>query len=156
MKVASGKSGSAGIEKVLQYQPQIAAFEILARARVEAVGSGYAGDLSPQKAWALFSSGIADLIDVRTKRELKNVGYVPNAKHIEWLRDADMLPNPRFIYELNSKVGKDDVVLLLCRSGKRSVAAAQAATQAGFKHVFNVLEGFEGGWLRHNLPWARD
>ena len=56
-------------------------------------------------------------------------------------------------------------MLLLCRSGKRSVLAAEAAAAAGFTHVFNVLEGFEGeidahlhrggsdGWRFHGLPW---
>ncbi len=64
--------------------------------------------------------------------------------------------------------GKDAVVLLLCRSGKRSALAAEAAAKAGFAHVFNVLEGFEGeidaqqhrgnadGWRFHNLPWVQD
>ena len=71
--------------------------------------------------------------------------------------------------ELEAKVaaagGKDAVVLLLCRSGKRSAAAAEAAAKAGFRNVFNVLEGFEGdldsqqrrgafnGWRHAGLPW---
>ena len=45
---------------------------------------------------------------------------------------------------LEAKAGKDAVVLLLCRSGKRSALAAEVATKAGFRQVFNVLEGFEG------------
>ena len=59
-------------------------------------------------------------------------------------------------------------VLLLCRSGKRSDLAAEAAAKAGFTNVFNVLEGFEGeideqrhrgslgGWRAHDLPWVQD
>jgi len=59
-------------------------------------------------------------------------------------------------------------VLLLCRSGKRSALAAEAATKAGFTSVFNVLEGFEGelneaqhrgtadGWRFRGLPWVQD
>lgn len=47
----------------------------------------------------------------------------------------------------------------MCRSGKLSVSAAQAATVAGYRNVFNVLEGFEGdgsrlrGWLNLRLPF---
>jgi rhodanese-related sulfurtransferase len=80
-----------------------------------------------------------------------------------------MTRNPRFVRELEAKVGgKEAVVLLLCRSGKRSVAAATAAAAAGFSNVFNVLEGFEGeidaqkhrggadGWRFHGLPWLQD
>ena len=56
-----------------------------------------------------------------------------------------MTRNPRFVRELEARVGgKEAVVLLLCRSGKRSAAAAEAAAKAGFTQVFNVLEGFEG------------
>lgn len=133
-----------------------------ARAAAQQAGLQYAGDVTPQQAWALFSSGIAELVDVRTERELQRVGYVPDAKHLEWLKGAEMLKNPRFIGELGAVAGKEDVVLFLCRSGKRSVAAAQAATDAGYRNAFNVLEGFEGdgspqrGWLRHGLPSVQD
>ena len=70
--------------------------------------------------------------------------------------------------ELAAKVSKDSIILLLCRSGKRSALAAQAATEAGLAHVFNVLEGFEGeidteqhrggsdGWRFRGLPWIQD
>ena len=66
------------------------------------------------------------------------------------------------------KAGGDLPVLLLCRSGKRSVLAAEAAAKAGLDNVFNVLEGFEGeidgaqqrghadGWRFHSLPWVQD
>jgi rhodanese-related sulfurtransferase len=72
------------------------------------------------------------------------------------------------VRELEAKTGKSANVLLLCRSGKRSVLAAEAATKAGFSRVFNVLEGFEGeiddqqhrggsdGWRLHGLPWIQD
>lgn len=79
-----------------------------------------------------------------------------------------MTRNPRFVRELEAKTGKDAVLLLLCRSGKRSDLAADAAAKAGFTRVFNVLEGFEGeideqqhrgslgGWRSYNLPWVQD
>ena len=50
----------------------------------------------------------------------------------------------RGLRELDAKAGRDAVVILLCRSGKRSAAAGEAAAAAGFNNVFNVLEGFEG------------
>lgn len=149
---------SSSVKVALQRRSPTSAAEVLMRARAAADDIGYAGDVTPQQAWTLYTAGIAELVNVRTARELQQIGYVPGAKHVEWLRGADMQQNPRFIHELNGEVEKEQVVLLLCRSGKRSVAAAQAATQAGFHHVFNVLEGFEGdgntrrGWLRHGLP----
>ena len=38
-----------------------------------------------------------------------------------------MTRNPRFVRELEVKVGKNATILLLCRSGKRSALAAQEA-----------------------------
>src|SRR5574337_494611 len=59
-----------------------------------------------------------------------------------WATGTSPARNPRFVRELESKTGKDAVLLLLCRIGKRSVAA-EAATKADFTNVFNILEGFE-------------
>ena len=135
-----------------------AALEILSQANSKSDRLGYAGDLTPKQAWQLHTSGVAEIIDVRTKRELQRVGYVASSINIEWLRDQDMKPNTHFLSELQGEAGKDAVLLFLCRSGKRSVAAAQAATFAGYLQAFNVLEGFEGdgnpatGWIKHNLP----
>jgi rhodanese-related sulfurtransferase len=108
------------------------------------------------------------LVDVRSAEERKFVGQVPGSVHVAWATGTSLTRNPRFVRELEAKVGKDSVVLLLCRSGKRSALAAEAAAKAGFTHVFNVLEGFEGelndaqqrgtadGWRFRGLPWAQD
>ena len=85
-----------------------------------------------------------------------------------WATGTALTRNPRFLRELEAKVGKNDVVLLLCRSGKRSALAAEAATKIGFTAAFNVSEGFEGdldadgrrgrvgGWRLHGLKWVQD
>lgn len=158
-KLSAGESANAYRNK-----PAPSGNQILANARASAAadGLGFAGNVTPQEAWALFSAGIAELVDVRTTRELQRVGYVKDARHVEWLKGDEMERNSRFLSELGREVSKEDVVLFLCRSGKRSVAAAEAATQAGYLHAFNVSEGFEGdgspkrGWLRHGLPAIQD
>lgn len=139
-----------------------------ARHRAERDQLPYAGSVTPQDAWALFQAGEAVLVDVRTAEERKFVGQVPDTKHVAWMTGLSLSRNPRFTKELENKAGKDDVILLLCRSGKRSAAAAEAATKAGFKNVFNILEGFEGdldelqrrgafnGWRHAGLPWVQD
>lgn len=143
---------------------------ILSRAREEAHRDGipYAGRVSPEEAWDLASAGAAELVDVRTLEELRFVGRVPGAGHAAWQIGTALTKNPRFLKELGNQVGKDQIVLLLCRSGKRSAAAAEAATKAGFVNVFNILEGFEGdldnlqrrgdsgGWRLRGLPWVQD
>lgn len=139
-----------------------------ARARGREQGAAYAGSLYPPEAWALVEAGEATLVDVRTFEELKFVGHVPNSLHVAWQTGPALIKNPRFLRELETKVPRDKPVVLLCRSGKRSAAAAIAATAAGFSQVFNVLEGFEGdldaqrqrgesgGWRHWNLPWVQD
>jgi len=139
-----------------------------ARTTAQADGLGYAGRVPPLEAWALVQNGAAVLVDVRSGEERKFVGHVPGSLHVAWATGTALTRNPRFVRELESKVGKDQVVLLLCRSGKRSALAAEAATKAGFASVFNVLEGFEGeinaagqrgsadGWRFRGLPWIQD
>jgi len=144
--------------------------ESLAQANQQAVSEQlkYAGSVSPDEAWKLFVNGQAHLVDVRAAEERKFVGHVPNTFHVAWQIGPALIKNPRFLRELENKLPKDTVILLLCRSGKRSAAAAEAATAAGFKYVFNVHEGFEGdldehqqrgsngGWRQRGLPWVQD
>ena len=138
------------------------------RAVALSTGLSYAGGVPPKLAYALFSAGLAQLVDVRTLEERKYVGHVPGSQHVAWASGTNLTRNPRFARELEAKVGKDATVLLLCRSGKRSDLAADVAAKAGFTRVFNVLEGFEGeiddqqhrgssdGWRQHGLPWIQD
>src|SRR5471032_56928 len=99
-----------------------------ARAAAAANQLPYAGGVSPRDAFALLESGSAVLVDVRTGEERKFVGYVPGSLHVAWATGTSLTRNPRFLRELEAKVEKDAVVLLLCRSGKRSALAAEAAT----------------------------
>ena len=148
--------------------PELQAIHTAARAQ----GLTYAGGVPPALAWQLVQANRALLVDVRSTEERKFVGHVPGSLHVAWATGTSLVRNPRFVRELEAKLakdgGKDAVVLLLCRSGKRSVLAAEAAAAAGFTHVFNVLEGFEGeinahlhrggsdGWRFHGLPWVQD
>jgi rhodanese-related sulfurtransferase len=139
-----------------------------AQAVALATGLPYAGGVSPATAWQLFSQEHALLVDVRSAEERKFVGHVPRSLHVPWATGTSLTRNPRFVRELEAKTGRETPVLLLCRSGKRSVLAAEAAAKAGLTLVFNVLEGFEGeinaqghrgtedGWRFHQLPWVQD
>ena len=128
----------------------------------------YAGDLTPQEAWDKLEEG-AILVDVRTEGEWAHIG-IPDTKatendplFIQWTFPGG-IPNPDFINDLNQQAPEDrkTELVFLCRSGQRSIAAAIAATQAGFTS-YNVLEGFEGdpdrfgertvnGWKNRGLP----
>lgn len=138
------------------------------RSAAQTSGLPYSGGVSPRQAWALVEAGQALLVDVRSAEERKFVGHVPGSLHVAWATGTALTRNPRFTRELEAKTGKQAPILLLCRSGKRSALAAEAAAKAGFGAVFNVLEGFEGeldgtqqrghsdGWRFHGLPWVQD
>ena len=148
--------------------------DVLIQARQQATSAGlpFAGSLTPREAWRLVQAGQAVLVDVRSAEERHFVGQVPGSLHVAWATGTALNRNPRFVKELDAKVGAKSgnelPVLLLCRSGKRSALAAEAATKAGLSNVFNVLEGFEGdsdehrqrghfnGWRFHALPWTQD
>ena len=127
----------------------------------------FAGEVHPRDAWALVHGGEAILVDVRSAEERYFVGYVPGSLHVPWATGTTLTRNPRFVAQLEEALDKNAVLLLLCRSGKRSALAATAATQSGFASAFNVLEGFEGeldtcgkrgrvdGWRFHGLPWVQ-
>ncbi len=134
--------------------------------RGKKMGLNYSGALLPAEAHALMQAG-AKLVDVRTRPELAYVGSIPGSVAIEWQTYPGGQPNPEFLGELAASVGKDVPVMFICRSGARSHGAAEAATRAGWREAYNVLEGFEGdkdaeqhrnsvgGWRKAGLPWTQ-
>ncbi len=129
--------------------------------------TGYAGDVSPQQACAWWQSGQAVLIDIRSDAERQWVGFVPGAIAIAWKQWPGMAINAKFDAAMQAMVSPDLKAVLLCRSGIRSIAAAQRATQLGLQ-AWNILEGFEGdvdtnghrglvgGWRLRGLPWRQN
>lgn len=141
--------------------------------------NSYAGDVSPDEAWALLAEDPnAVLIDVRTVPEWNFVGTPdlrPLGKQpllVEWQSFPPAGPNAAFVATVEQmlaeqRMPKDAPVLLLCRSGVRSRAAAIALTAAGFGRCLNVDQGFEGpidvdghrgvvdGWKARGLPWMQ-
>lgn len=124
----------------------------------------YAGDVSAELAWQWLQAGEAVLVDVRTDAEREWVGKVPGAIAVAWKQWPGMAANASFDEQLRAAVPEGKKVVLLCRSGVRSVAAAQRATGLGIE-AYNILEGFEGdvnasgqrgqlgGWRKRGLPW---
>jgi rhodanese-related sulfurtransferase len=124
--------------------------------------------LDPLSAYAyLQHNSNALLVDCRTEIEHMYVGHPAGAEHIAWQEGADWEIDPEFAAKVKRLLMGDLArpVLLICRSGQRSVAAGLALEAAGFSNVINVLQGFEGdrdencqrgtlgGWRFHGLPW---
>ena len=139
----------------------------------------YAGDVTCKDCWDLLrESPDAQLIDVRTAAEWAFVG-LPFLEElgkevllVEWQSYPAMEVNSGFVSQVSSALGQMGSVenaplYTLCRSGARSISAAQALTAAGYNNVYNVLGGFEGnsnemghrgsvsGWKYDNLPWRQ-
>lgn len=130
------------------------------------------GNVTCTQAWdRLEQNPRAVLVDCRTQAEWNFVG-VPDVSalgkrtvFIEWLGYPDGALNPQFVAQLRAAgVVETDEVLFLCRSGHRSIGAAEAAIAAGYQQAYNILDGFEGpidadgrrggaGWRAASLPW---
>ena len=128
--------------------------------------TAYAGDVSPALAYKWWRAGEAELVDVRTDAEREWVGFIPDARALAWKQWPGMAMNPAFDAGLKEAAASGKKLLMLCRSGVRSVAAAKRAAELGFE-AYNILEGFEGdpdqsaqrghkgGWRYRGLPWRQ-
>ena len=99
----------------------------------------------------LASSGVATAVDANVPLFLLSGG------------DGKPRPNPDFVAQVASRLAakgltKDDAVVVMCRTGRRSALATSLLAGFGFSHVYSVVDGFEGdgpgaGWKTKGLPW---
>ncbi len=136
----------------------------------------YAGDITSREAWEMLQENPrAVLVDVRSEPEWRYVGVPDPASLgrrivlVSWQRYPSMRQNADFVAEVAAAgVGQDQPVLLICRSGARSRAAAIELTAHGYQACYNIAGGFEGphderrhrgtadGWKAAGLPWCQD
>jgi rhodanese-related sulfurtransferase len=134
----------------------------------------YAGDITPEATWKLLSDNPdAVLVDCRTEAEWRWVGVADlsslsrDVVYVEWNRSNGQ-HNDNFVADLIASGVEpgERPVAFLCRSGNRSIGAAEAATAAGIGPSYNILDGFEGnldehrhrggaGWRALGLPWRQ-
>ena len=123
------------------------------------------------------------IVDVRTPEEYDFLGHpnmAANVPSMLWTGVYDaakkaypLAPNPKFVELMKQRYKTTDTVVLLCRSGQRSAAAANKLAEAGFTNVYSVVDGFEGekvadkaspdfgkrlkdGWRNSKAPWTQD
>ncbi len=128
--------------------------------------------LSPKEAFEFLKAHPNALfVDVRSNMEYLFVGHPAGAIHIPWIDEPDWKVNPHFVTQVRQAIlgGASGAapVVLICRSGVRSLEAGAALVKAGIPDVYNVAEGFEGpldpghhrstigGWRFHGLPWEQ-
>ena len=133
--------------------------------------------MNPKQAWELIERDPrAVLIDVRSSMEYLFVGHPRGSVHVAWIDAPEWTVNPHFVTEVRQVMlggvgleehDSDAPVVLICRSGKRSLEAGKLLIENGFNVVYNIDEGFEGeldehhhrssagGWRYHGLPWEQ-
>ena len=118
----------------------------------------------------------AVLIDVRSSMEFLFVGHPAGAVHIPWIDEPNWEINPDFTTDIRKLLlggvvcDKEHAcapVILICRSGQRSLDAGKHLLEAGLTDIYHVEEGFEGdlnehhqrstinGWRFRGLPWEQ-
>jgi rhodanese-related sulfurtransferase len=126
--------------------------------------------LTPKEAYAFLQEHPEALfIDCRSEIEYWFVGHPVGAVHVAWVEAPNWARNPHFEDQVRKLAGDGlhRPVVVICRSGNRSVTAGEALLAAGFTHVINVVHGFEGdldehhhrssvnGWRFDGLPWEQ-
>lgn len=135
-------------------------------------------ELEPKEAFELVRSESSSiLVDIRSHMEYLFIGHPVGCVHIPWIDEPDWQVNPNFIRELrqlvlggishDSSTSNDVPIVLICRSGKRSLEAGEHLLEKGFHRVYSVKHGFEGeldedhhrstrsGWRFEGLPWEQ-
>lgn len=127
-------------------------------------------NLQPKQAFAwLQDHPDALFVDVRMEIESLYVGRPPGVVNVPWYEYPDLQPDPlKFADAVTREAsGKEQPVLLICRSGKRTQDAGKALVAAGFSNLQHVVHGFEGeldahfrrsslsGWRFDGLPWEQ-
>lgn len=109
------------------------------------------------------------IIDCRTREEFI-AGHPEMASNIpiEFMINGSVTRNPDFEAEVRKIASETDTVMIICRTGRRSIIAANQIIKAGFSNVINISDGFEGkkgrdagsaegsGWKHSGLPWVRN
>lgn len=132
--------------------------------------------VEPTAAWQMMQADKAVLmVDVRSDMEYLMIGHPKGALNAPWSDQPDGVANPRFVSmvrklmlgRVSGPAQKSVSLLLICRSGKRSVDAATLLLAEGVENVHVVSGGFEGpldhnrqrstgaGWRYAGLPWEQ-
>ena len=134
-------------------------------------------------AYGMSTNQLIPLVDVRTAQEYQSAGHVPASFNIpaflwgEWdeqTRAFGLEANLDFVKEFAERIpDREDPVIIMCRSGHRSVLAITLLVQAGYTNLYHMWEGFEGlairdknlmnggtnfmdGWKHRSLPYTYD
>jgi rhodanese-related sulfurtransferase len=124
--------------------------------------------LTPKEAFEFLKQNPnAVFVDCRSEMEYLFVGHPQGAILVPWNDGPNWDINPDFVAHVKKATSINRPVVLICRSGNRSLDAGRALEESGFSKIYNVLHGFEGeldadhhrgsitGWRFEDLPWEQ-
>lgn len=92
--------------------------------------------------------------DIRRPDEWRQTGVVKDSKLLTFV-DGSGRVMPGFLNNFTAKIGKDDPVILICRTGNRTdTLARHLVEKMGYTQVYNVRNGISR-WIRERRPIAR-
>ena len=102
--------------------------------------------LTPKKAHDFITRTPMRCLWMCARKSSFYVGHPVGAEHIAWQEPPDWDVQPEFASHVKALVAgvKTRPVVLICRSGKRSIDAGQVLEKAGFSDVYNVLQRLRG------------
>lgn len=120
--------------------------------------------VSPEEAKKLIDDDGYRYVDVRSEPEYA-AGHPAGAHNVPLMiaGPRGLEPNPEFLEVMQALYPKDAKLVLGCRSGQRSLRAAEMLVGAGYTNVVDQRAGFEGprnafgvvaepGWGPKGLP----
>jgi rhodanese-related sulfurtransferase len=110
-------------------------------------------NLDNEQLKAMLEQG-TPIYDIRRPEEWRQTGVVADSQLLTFVDDGGrMLPD--FMHRFTSAVGKDDPVILICRTGNRtSTLARHLVEQMGYTQVYNVRDGITH-WIRDDRTVTR-
>lgn len=102
---------------------------------------------------ALLAQGVP-LYDIRRPEEWRQTQVVADSRTLTYV-DASGRANPEFLPRFAAEVGKNDPVVLICRSGNRTDALARELAEMGYTQVYNVRHGISR-WIAEGNPIVRN
>lgn len=96
----------------------------------------------------LLAQGVP-LYDIRRSEEWRSTGVVEGSRTLTYV-DKSGRPNPEFLPRFAAEVGKNDPVVLICRTGNRTdKLARELMEKQGYTQVYNVRHGITR-WIGAN------
>ena len=132
-------------------------------------------EITPVRAFEIQNDDPSSLlVDIRSSMEFMFVGHPAHAINIPWIDEPDWVIDPEFSAHIRKLMlggascqaseGECVPIMLICRSGKRSLDAGARLIEDGLNNIYSVAGGFEGeldekhqrstvnGWRFDGLP----